>query len=56
MENRDLELALESKNRRRRELAKLPIKKKIQMVIQLQKIAAPILKQRGRIVYCWTED
>ncbi|WP_309708430.1 hypothetical protein [Armatimonas sp.] len=56
MENRELELALEAKSRRRQELAKLPIKKKIQMVIHLQKMAAPLLKQRGKIVYCWTED
>ena len=56
MENRELELALEAKNRRRRELSKLPIKRKIQMVIQLQKMVAPILKQRGRMVRCWQED
>lgn len=37
----------QAKQERRRHLAKLPIEEKIKILVQLQKIAAPILATRG---------
>ena len=37
-----------AKAARRKRLAKLPIHKKIEIVVQLQKLAAPLLKEQGR--------
>lgn len=54
MEERDLNHLLAAKQRRRHELARLPIEEKIRAVIRLQQLAAPILKQRGKHVRCWT--
>jgi hypothetical protein len=54
MENRDLNQLLAGKQRRRHELARLPIEEKIRAVVRLQQMAAPILKQRGKTVRCWT--
>ena len=53
MEDRDLNQLLAGKQRRRHELARLPIEEKIRAVIRLQQLAAPILKQRGKTVRCW---
>ena len=53
MEERDLNALLAGKQRRRHELARLPIEEKIHAVIRLQQLAAPILKQRGKTVRCW---
>jgi hypothetical protein len=53
MENRDLNQLLAGKQRRRHDLAGLPIEEKIRAVIRLQQLAAPILRQRGKIVRCW---
>ena len=36
-----------AKRRRRQELAKLPVEEKVKILVQLQKIAIPILAQRG---------
>jgi len=54
MEERDLNQLLAGKQRRRTELARLPIEEKIRAVRRLQQMAAPILKQRGKHVRCWT--
>ena len=54
MEDRNLNQLLAGKQRRRHELARLPIEEKIRAVIRLQQLAAPILKQRGKNVRCWT--
>ena len=38
---------------RRKRLARLPIHKKIEIVIQLQKLAAPLLRAQGRRAVVW---
>jgi len=53
MEDRELNQLLAGKQRRRHELSRLPMEEKIRAVIRLQQMAAPILKQRGKIVCCW---
>ena len=53
MDDRDLNQLLAGKQRRRDELARLPIEVKIRAVIRLQQMAAPILRQRGKNVRCW---
>ena len=56
MENRELADILAAKQRRRKELARLPIEEKIRIVVKLQELAAPILRERGKIVRCWKLD
>lgn len=53
MEERDLRQLLAGKERRRHELARLPIEEKLRAVVRLQQLAAPILRQRGKTVRCW---
>ncbi|MFN3410165.1 MAG: hypothetical protein ACK45B_14310 [Limisphaerales bacterium] len=53
MEERDLKQLLAGKERRRHELARLPIEEKLRAVVRLQQLAAPILRQRGKTVRCW---
>lgn len=53
MEQRDLNQLLAGKERRRHELARTPIEEKLRAVVRLQEMAAPILKQRGKMVRCW---
>lgn len=53
MEERDMMRILEGKQRRRHELARLPIEEKLRAVVRLQELAAPILKARGKTVRCW---
>jgi hypothetical protein len=50
----DLIQILASKQRRRHELARLPIEKKLLAVVRLQELAAPIRQQRGKTVRCWS--
>jgi hypothetical protein len=50
----DLNQILAGKQRRRHELARLPIEKKLLAVVRLQELAAPILRQRGKTVRCWS--
>jgi hypothetical protein len=45
-----------AKERRRRELAALPFPEKVRIVVQLQKMAAPILQARGRPACVWEID
>ena len=54
MEERDLDQILAGKLRRRHELARLPIEKKLLAVVRLQELAAPILRRRGKTVRCWS--
>ena len=42
-----------AKQRRRALLAKLPFPKKVQMVVQMQRMAAPILRDLGKKVRVW---
>lgn len=46
---KEAEKIFESKKRRRQALAKLPIEKKILILIQLQKIAGGISSKKGEI-------
>jgi hypothetical protein len=43
-----------TKEKRRHELARLPFPEKVQAVIELQKLAATILRARGKIVKPWS--
>ena len=43
-----------AKQERRRDLARLPYPEKVQAVIELQKLAATILRTRGKIVKPWS--
>jgi hypothetical protein len=42
-----------AKAARRKRLARLPIHKKIEIVIQLQKLAAPLLRAQGKEAVVW---
>jgi hypothetical protein len=42
-----------AKQERRRQLAALPFPNKVRLVVQLQRMAAPILRTRGRDVRVW---
>jgi hypothetical protein len=42
-----------AKEARRQRLARLPYAEKVKLVVQLQKMAAPLLRQRGRQVRVW---
>lgn len=44
---------LAAKEARRRQLASLPFAEKVKLVVQLQRMAAPLLRQRGRRVRVW---
>ncbi|MFN0318233.1 MAG: hypothetical protein ACKVQA_24680 [Burkholderiales bacterium] len=54
MDEPELKQLLAGKQRRRENLARLPIEEKLRMVVQLQQMAAPILRERGKLVRCWT--
>ena len=43
-----------AKQERRQDLARLPYPEKVQAVIELQKLAARILRARGKIVKPWS--
>lgn len=43
-----------AKHRRRQDLARLPYPEKVQAVIELQKLAATILRTRGKVVKPWS--
>lgn len=49
----ELRRVLVAKQERREELARLPFPKKVEVVIQLQQMVAPILRERGKIVRVW---
>ena len=48
-----LERILAAKRRRRKALAALPIEEKLRILIEMQKMAAPILLVRGKKVRVW---
>lgn len=43
-----------AKEARRRRLARLPFAEKVKLVVQLQRMAAPLLRQRGKQVRVWS--
>lgn len=45
-----------AKERRRQKLAALPFPEKVRIVVQLQQMAAPLLRARGRAVRVWRVD
>jgi hypothetical protein len=45
-----------AKEARRRKLAKLSFPEKVRVVVQLQEMAAPVLRARGRTVRIWSLD
>jgi hypothetical protein len=47
---------LAAKERRRRQLAALPFPDKVRQVMQMQQMAAPILRARGRCIRVWHVD
>jgi len=49
-----LKRLFEAKNDRRRKLAALPFPEKVKIVVQLQCMAAPVLRARGENVSAWT--
>jgi hypothetical protein len=51
MKNKAAEDIFRKKRKRRRRLARLPFEKKIEIVVELQKMAAPIRKDRRHIIW-----
>lgn len=51
MENRAAEAAFRKKQKRRRQLARLPFEKKIEIVVELQKAAAGIRKDPRHMIW-----
>ncbi len=51
--NPEMRRLLAAKEARRRRLAALPFPEKVRAVVQLQIMAAPILRARGKIVRVW---
>jgi len=51
MKNKAAETVFQKKRERRRQLAKLPFEKKIEIVVELQKTAAAIRKNARRVVW-----
>jgi hypothetical protein len=49
----DIARLIAAKEARRRQLARLPFPEKVKAVVQLQRMAAPLLRQRGRKVRVW---
>lgn len=47
---------LEAKERRRHELARLPFLEKVRIVVELQRMVAPILRARGKQAVVWRLD
>jgi len=52
--NAEVTRILAAKEKRRHELARLPFPEKVRAVIQLQEMAATILRARGKIVKPWS--
>ena len=51
--NPAFEKAIAAKNARRKRLAKLPIHNRLEIVVQMQQLAAPLLKAQGRAAVVW---
>ena len=52
--NREIDRIFAAKEERRQRLAQLPFAEKVQAVIQLQRMAAAILRSRGKFVKPWS--
>ena len=49
----EIEKLLRAKERRRTQLATMPLHEKVRAVVQMQRMVAPILRNRGRQVRIW---
>lgn len=49
----EIEQLFRAKEQRRAKLAALPFHEKVRAVVQMQRMAAPILRARGRQVRVW---
>ncbi len=49
----EIQRLVAAREERRRKLAALPYPEKVRIVVQLQRMAAPILRARGRQVRVW---
>lgn len=49
----EIQKLLRAKEQRRARLAALPLHEKVRAVVQMQRMAAPILRSRGRQVRIW---
>ena len=52
----DVERVFAAKDERRRRLAALPVEEKLRIVVELQTLAAPILRARGVPARIWYES
>jgi hypothetical protein len=51
--NPEIERLFRAKEQRRARLAAMPFHEKVQVVVQMQKMAAPLLRGRGLLVRIW---
>ena len=51
--NPEIEKLFRAKEQRRARLAAMPFHEKVQAVVQMQRMAAPLLRSRGRQVRIW---
>ena len=49
----EIERLFASKKERRARLAALPFHEKVQAVVQMQRMTAPLLRARGKLVRIW---
>jgi hypothetical protein len=49
----EIEKLFRAKEQRRNRLAALPFHEKVRIVVQLQQMAAPVLRARGKKVRAW---
>lgn len=49
----EIERLFTAKEERRARLAALPFHEKVQAVVQMQKMTAPLLRARGKVVRIW---
>ncbi len=49
----EIERLIVAKQQRRHKLAALPFPEKVRIIVQLQQMAAPILRARGRPIRVW---
>jgi hypothetical protein len=50
----EIEKLFRAKEERRNRLAEMPIHEKVRAIVQLQQMAAPILRARGKHVIVWS--
>lgn len=53
--NQEIEKLFRAKEERRARLAAMPFPEKVRAVIQMQRMAAPLLRARGKKVRVWSD-